>query len=50
VRTLVAAALGVAGIALLFLPELDAARHGGTAALGIVFAFARNGDRARRES
>jgi len=40
VRTLVAAALGVAGIALLFLPELDAARHGGTAALGIVFAFA----------
>jgi drug/metabolite transporter (DMT)-like permease len=40
VRTLVAAALGVAGIALLFLPELDAARHGGSAALGIVFAFA----------
>ena len=38
-RTLVAAALGVAGVALLFLPELDAARHGGRAALGIAFAL-----------
>ncbi len=38
-RTLVAATLGVAGVALLFLPELDAARHGGNAALGIAFAL-----------
>jgi drug/metabolite transporter (DMT)-like permease len=38
-RTLVAATLGVAGVALLFLPELDAARHGGDAALGIAFAL-----------
>ena len=38
-RTLVAATLGVAGVALLFLPELDAARHGGSAGLGIAFAF-----------
>ena len=38
-RTLVAAALGVTGVALLFLPELDAARHGGSAALGIAVAF-----------
>ena len=38
-RTLVAAALGVAGVALLFVPELDAARHGGAAGLGIAFAF-----------
>ena len=38
-RTLVAAALGVAGVALLFLPELDAARHGGSAALGIAFGL-----------
>lgn len=38
-RTLAAAALGVAGVALLFVPELDAARHGGSAALGIAFAF-----------
>ena len=34
-RTLVAAALGVTGVALLFLPELDAARHGGRAAMGV---------------
>ena len=34
-RTLVAAALGVSGVALLFLPELSAARAGGSAALGI---------------
>ncbi len=38
-RTLVAAALGVAGVALLFLPELEAARHGGSAALGIAFGL-----------
>ena len=38
-RTLVAAALGVIGIALLFLPELTHARQGGTAALGIVFGL-----------
>jgi len=38
-RTLVAATLGVSGVALLFLPELDAARNGGSAALGIAFAF-----------
>ena len=38
-RTLVAATLGVAGVALLFLPELDAARHGGNAALGIALAL-----------
>jgi len=35
VRTLVAAALGVSGVAMLFLPELSAAREGGSAALGI---------------
>ena len=39
VRTLLAAGLGVTGVALLFLPELDAARHGGSAALGIAFAL-----------
>jgi drug/metabolite transporter (DMT)-like permease len=39
VRTLVAAALGVAGVALLFVPEIGAARYGGSAALGIAFAF-----------
>ena len=38
-RTLVAAALGVVGVALLFLPELTAARHGGSVALGIVFGL-----------
>ena len=38
-RTLVAAALGVTGVALLFLPELDAARHGGMAALGVGFGL-----------
>jgi drug/metabolite transporter (DMT)-like permease len=38
-RTLVAAALGVIGVALLFLPELTQARQGGTAALGIVFGL-----------
>lgn len=39
-RVMVAAALGVTGVALLFLPELDAARKGGAAALGIAIAFA----------
>ncbi|MEO8507234.1 MAG: EamA family transporter [Betaproteobacteria bacterium] len=39
-RTLIAATLGVGGVALLFAPELDAARHGGSAALGIAYAFA----------
>jgi drug/metabolite transporter (DMT)-like permease len=38
-RTFVAAALGVAGIALLFLPELTAARGGGAAGLGVAFAL-----------
>lgn len=38
-RTLVAATFGVGGVALLFVPELDAARHGGSAALGIAFAL-----------
>jgi drug/metabolite transporter (DMT)-like permease len=38
-RTLLAATLGVSGVALLFLPELDAARHGGAAAAGIGFAL-----------
>ncbi len=38
-RMLVAAALGVAGVALLFLPDLAAARSGGSAALGIVFGL-----------
>ncbi|MGH8850895.1 MAG: DMT family transporter [Casimicrobiaceae bacterium] len=35
-RTFVAAALGVAGVALLFLPELAQARSGGAAAYGVV--------------
>jgi drug/metabolite transporter (DMT)-like permease len=39
VRMLVAAALGVSGVALLFLPELEAARQGGFAALGVAYAF-----------
>lgn len=38
-RMLVAATLGVTGVALLFLPELTQARQGGTAALGIVFGL-----------
>lgn len=38
-RTLVAATLGVSGIALLFLPELVAAREGGSAALGIAITL-----------
>jgi drug/metabolite transporter (DMT)-like permease len=39
-RTLFAAALGVVGVALLFLPELREARQGGTAALGILLGIA----------
>jgi drug/metabolite transporter (DMT)-like permease len=39
-RMLAAAALGVSGVALLFLPELAAARHGGESALGVVWALA----------
>jgi drug/metabolite transporter (DMT)-like permease len=38
-RTLVAAMLGVVGVALLFVPELTAARRGGTAALGILLGL-----------
>ena len=38
-RMLFAATLGVAGIALLFLPELTAARSGGAAGLGVAFAL-----------
>ena len=38
-RTLIAAALGVTGVGLLFLPELDAARRGGSAGLGVAIAF-----------
>jgi len=38
-RTLVAAAVGVTGVALLFLPELLEARTGGDAALGIVYSI-----------
>jgi drug/metabolite transporter (DMT)-like permease len=38
-RTLVAAVLGVAGVALLFVPELTQARHGGGAALGIMLGL-----------
>jgi len=38
-RTLVAAAVGVTGVALLFLPELLEARAGGDAALGIVYGL-----------
>ena len=39
-RVLFAAALGVTGVALLFLPEIDAARRGGAAALGVLLAVA----------
>jgi drug/metabolite transporter (DMT)-like permease len=39
-RTLAGAALGVTGVTLLFLPELERARHGGAAAIGIALAFA----------
>ena len=39
-RTAIGATLGVAGVALLFLPELRAAGDGGEPALGIAYAFA----------
>ncbi|CAG0979012.1 hypothetical protein BURK1_01640 [Burkholderiales bacterium] len=38
-RMLAAATLGVVGVALLFLPELDSARRGGSAAVGIAYAL-----------
>jgi drug/metabolite transporter (DMT)-like permease len=38
-RTLVAAALGVAGVTLLFVPELTQARHGGDAGLGVALGL-----------
>jgi drug/metabolite transporter (DMT)-like permease len=38
-RTFVAAALGVVGVALLFLPELEQASHGGNAMYGVAFAI-----------
>jgi drug/metabolite transporter (DMT)-like permease len=38
-RTLIAATLGVGGVTLLFLPELDQARHGGAAGYGVAFAL-----------
>jgi len=38
-RSLVAATMGVAGVALMFLPELRAARHGGDTARGIVIGL-----------
>ncbi len=39
-RLLLAATLGVVGVTLLFLPELQLARHGGDIALGIALALA----------
>ncbi len=39
-RTLAGAVLGVAGIALVFLPELEAAGEGGANAVGLAFAIA----------
>jgi Predicted permease, DMT superfamily len=38
-RTFVAAAMGVSGVALLFLPELVAARGGGATAYGVLFGL-----------
>ena len=38
-RTFVAAALGVAGVALLFLPELTQASYGGSAGYGVAFGI-----------
>jgi drug/metabolite transporter (DMT)-like permease len=38
-RTVVAATIGVAGVALLFLPDLSAARKGGNAALGVGYGL-----------
>ena len=46
-RMLVAATLGVTGVALLFLPELDAARHGGAAAARRRARVRRDRDRHR---
>ena len=37
-RTFFAATLGVIGVALLFLPELEQASHGGNAMYGVAFA------------
>jgi drug/metabolite transporter (DMT)-like permease len=42
-RTLVAAVLGVAGVTLLFVPELIEARHGGAVALGIALGLGSTG-------
>ncbi|HJU21582.1 MAG TPA: DMT family transporter [Casimicrobiaceae bacterium] len=39
IRTVIAASLGVVGVALLFLPELTHARQGGNAALGIALGL-----------
>jgi len=39
-RMLLAASLGVGGVALLFLPELEMVRQGGQAAVGIAYALA----------
>jgi drug/metabolite transporter (DMT)-like permease len=38
-RILIAATIGVVGVALLFLPELDQATHGGSAGYGVVLAL-----------
>jgi drug/metabolite transporter (DMT)-like permease len=38
-RTFIAATLGVGGVALLFLPELDQATHGGSAGYGVAFGL-----------
>ena len=38
-RTLIAATLGVGGVALLFLPELDHATHGGATGYGVALAL-----------
>lgn len=38
-RILIAATIGVVGVALLFLPELDQATHGGAAGYGVAFAL-----------
>ncbi|HVR93936.1 MAG TPA: DMT family transporter, partial [Casimicrobiaceae bacterium] len=38
-RILIAATLGVGGVALLFLPELDQATHGGSAGYGVALAL-----------
>ena len=48
-RFAVGAALGVAGVALLFLPELRAAGEAGDAMLGIALCARRDGDRRDRQ-